>query len=588
MAADGLERVKFPFGSWALKRVSRLRLARVLTGLALCGLSVPAARATSRLPGPANPNRIQQRFTPLRLPKAAPEIVVPGPSKPMPPATARKIHFVLAAVKVTGSTVYKPADLAPLYHTLIGKRVSLAQVFALRDALTAKYRRDGYILSQVIVPPQKIARGVVHLRAVEGYVAKIHIIGDTHDSRGLIAAMAARIRAVRPLTASALERYVLLIRDLPGVSSVQTVLRPAKKRPGATDLDILIRRKTTSGYAAVDSHGSRAIGPLEGQIGLNLNSPFGRDSRTTLQLATVAPLRELQYASLRHREILSPGGTRLDLAVTYSHSKPGGALIDLAPLGNSLSLRVGIDYPVIRSLARTLRIGAAFTVLNNRVDLLGSEYSNDKVRYLSLNASYDVADTLLGDSRPASTLIRARLSQGLDLLGATRPGSPDLSRASGHSNFTLVHVELTRIQTVAGRFGLALAAEGQVAATPLLSAQQLGLGGNRFGRGYEPSELIGDDGVAGSIEARYDLPVKTEVLSRSQFYVFYDIGKVWNIRPAAGQARAQSLASAGVGLRFALFRRVSADIDLAKPLTRNIASRGNRNIRALFSLAAVF
>lgn len=274
--------------------------------------------------------------------------------------------------------------------------------------------------------------------------------------------------------------------------------------------------------------------------------------------------------------------------MTYSHSKPGGALIDLAPLGNSLSLRVGVDYPVIRSLARTLRIGVAFTVLHNRVDLLGSEYSNDKVRYLSLNASYDVADTLLGDSRPASTLIRAELSQGLDILGATRPGSPDLSRAKGHSNFTLLHAELTRIQTVAGRFGLALAAEGQVAVTPLLAAQQLGLGGNRFGRGYEPSELTGDDGVAGSIEARYDLAVQTKVFSRPQFYVFYNIGKVWSISPAAGQAKAQSLASAGVGLRFALFRRVSADIELAKPLTRDIASRGNRNLRPLFSLIAGF
>lgn len=568
-------------------QVRSSRLGQALAVVVLCGLLVSIADAASPLPGPASPNRIKQRFQPSAVPKAAPEIIIPGPQAPMPPAKALKTDFILRAVILDNSTVYKPADLTPLTTNLIGKKISLAQVFVLRDALTAKYRRDGYILSQVIVPPQKIVDGVIHMQAVEGYVAKVRIIGDTHDSRGLIAAIAARIKAARPLTAKVLERYVLLIRDLPG-TSVRTVLRPAKGLAGAADLDLIVTHRTVTGYASIDNHGSKAIGPLEGQIGFNLNSLFGHDGQTALQLVTVNPPKELQYAAFRHEEILSPEGTRLNLAATYSHSKPGGALIDLNPLGNSLSLRVGVDYPVIRSLARTLRIGAAFTSLDSRVSLLGSEYSNDRVRYLSLNASYDVADTLLGDSRPANTLIRAELSQGLDILGATRPGSPDLSRAKGHSNFTLFHAELTRIQTVAGRFGLALAAEGQVAVTPLLAAQQFGLGGSRFGRGYEPSEIIGDDGLAGSIEARYDLPVETEILSRPQFYVFYDIGKVWNISPAAGQAKAQSLASAGAGLRFALFRHVSADIELAKPLTRNIASRGNRNIRPLFSLIASF
>ena len=562
-------------------------LGRVLCVVALGGLVVPAARAASPLPGPANPGRIEQRFKPQPVPKAAPEITIPGPEAPMPPAEALKIHFTLSAVILDGSTVYKPADLTPLYASLIGKEISLAEVFALRDAFTAKYRRDGYILSQVIVPPQKVTGGVVHLRAVEGYVAKVSIQGDARDSRGLIAAMAERIKASRPLTQTVLERYVLLMQDLPG-TSVRTVLRPAPNRPGAADLDLVVTHRTVTGYAEVDNHGSRAIGPLQALVGINLNSLFGRDEQTALQLATVNPVHELQYAALQHDEVLTPEGTRLLLSATYSHSEPGGALVGLNPLGNSLILRAGVDYPVIRSLARTLRVGAAFTALDKRVELLGTQFSNDKVRYLSLTTSYDVADTLLGDSRPASTLMRAELSQGLDILGATRTGSPNLSRANGHSDFTRLYAELTRTQTLAGRFGLALAAAAQVAAAPLLSAEQFGLGGNRFGRGYEPSEILGDNGLAGSIEARYDLPAGNTQLTSPQVYVFYDVGKVWNIAPAAGQPQSQSLASAGLGLRFGLFRQISADIELAKPLTRDIASRGNRNIRPLFSILASF
>lgn len=539
------------------------------------------------LPGPASPDRIEQRFQPPPVPKATPEITIPGPDAPMPPAEALKIDFILNAVILDGSTVYKPADLTPLTADLIGKKVSLAQVFALRDALTAKYRRDGYILSQIIVPPQKVPDGVVHMQAVEGYVSNVSIQGDPHDSRSLISDMAERIKAARPLTAKVLERYVLLMQDLPGLS-VRTVLHPAGNVPGAADLDLVVTHRTVSGHASVDNRGSKAIGPLQGQVGINLNSLFGRNDRTALQLATVSPVDELQYASLQHDEILTPEGTRLSLSATYSHSKPRGALVNLNPLGKSLSLRAGVDYPVIRSLARTLRVGAALAALNNRVDLLDTKFSDDKVRYLSLTASYDVADTLLGDSRPASTLINAELSQGLDILGATRTGSTNLSVANGHSDFTRLYADLTRSQRIAGPFGLGLAAAAQVAAEPLLSAQRFGLGGSRIGRGYEPSEILGDNGLAGSIEARYNLPTGNTIFTNLQLYVFYDIGKVWNIDPAAGQPKSQSLASAGPGVRFDLSRQVSANLELAEPLTRDIASRGNRHTRLLFSVLSRF
>jgi len=183
--------------------------------VALYALLVPISKATHPpLPGSASPSRIEQRFKPQPVPKASPEIIIPGPEAPIPPAEALKNSFTLMAVILNGSTIYKPADLTPLYRSLIGKKISLAQVFALRDTLTARYRRDGHILSQVIVPPQKVTGGVVHLQAVEGHVANVSLHGDAHDSRGLIAAMAARIKATRPLTEKVLARYVLLFSQM--------------------------------------------------------------------------------------------------------------------------------------------------------------------------------------------------------------------------------------------------------------------------------------------------------------------------------------------------------------------------------------
>lgn len=548
---------------------------------------MPHVSVAQSLPGPASPERIEQRFQAPPVPKAAPQITIPGPETPTLSEDALKIDFTLSALILDGSTVYKPDDVAPLAADLISKKVSLAQVFVLRDTLTAKYRRDGYILSQVIVPPQNVTDGVVHLQAIEGYVGNVSVQGDANDSRGLIIDMGERIMAARPLTAETLERYVLLMQDIPGLT-VQTVLRPAKNSPGATDLDLVVSHRTVTGYASIDDRGSKAIGPLQAQLGVNFNSLFGRDDLTALQLATVSPTKELRYASLQHNEILGPDGTRLNLSATCSHSKPAGALIDLDPLGNSQTWRVGIDYPVIRSSARTLRLGTALTALNSSVDLLGTRFSDDKVRYLSFTATYDIADTFFGDTHAASTLITTELSKGLNALGAIRTGSPNLSVANGHSDFTRLNADVTRNQSISGPFGLGLAAAAQVAASPLLSAQRFGLGGSRFGRAYEPSELLGDNGLAASIEARYNLPPSDSVFSNPQIYAFYDIGKVWNRDPALGQPKSQSLASAGPGVRFELPHQFSSNIELAQPLTRDIASRANRRTRLLFSVASRF
>jgi hemolysin activation/secretion protein len=260
----------------------------------------------------------------------------------------------------------------------------------------------------------------------------------------------------------------------------------------------------------------------------------------------------------------------------------------LDAIGHTLTLHGTLDAPLLRSRSENFHISLGFTYLNSRTDLLGTPFSNDRLRYLTARAAYDFSDTLLGDGYPASTIISAELSQGFDILDANKTGSANLSRAGGHSDFTLVYGEATRIQSLFGNTSLALSIAGQHAASPLLTSVQFGLGGSRFGRGYEPSELTGDDGVAGSIEGRYDLPSIAEFLGHPQLYAFYDVGQIWNQEAPLGTPPRESLASVGGGVRFTLLGHFDLDLGLAKPLTRAIASRGNKDIRPLFSISTRF
>ncbi len=545
------------------------------------------AAAYAQVPSTAEPGRIEERFKTPLIPQTAPEIQIPGPEAPLPSAETAKIHFTLSAVVIDGASVFTDADFAPLYQQLLGKDVTLAQIFELRDAITAKYRKAGFVLSQAIIPPQKIAGGVVHIHVIEGYIDHVDFQGDLHDARGLIEDTAEKITQSRPLDVNALERYVLLISDIPGIA-VRTVIKPSEKTPGAATLVFILDRDAVSGQVQIDNRGSRAIGPEEGQIGINLNSIFGLDEQTSLLLATTGQPKQLQYGQLTSAWILNPEGLRFTTSGSYSDSKPSGSIAILGAIGHTLTVHSLLDYPLIRSRSENLHLTAGFSYLNSTTDLLGTKFSDDRLRYFSASAIYDFADTLLSDAYPASTIIDAELSQGLDILDASKTGSPNLSRANGHSDFTRFYAEATRIQSLFDNTSLALSLSGQAAGSPLLSPVQFGLGGSRFGRGYEPSELTGDEGIGASVEGRYDLPFNFDPISAPQLYAFYDLGQIWNIDTLPGTPPQASLASAGIGFRLTFLERFSVGFELAKPLTRSIASRGTKGIRPLFNISTRF
>jgi hemolysin activation/secretion protein len=101
---------------------------------------------------------------------------------------------------------------------------------------------------------------------------------------------------------------------------------------------------------------------------------------------------------------------------------------------------------------------------------------------------------------------------------------------------------------------LYLAVTGQTFGNRLLTPEQFGVGGSQFGRGYDPSEITGDSGVAGKVELQYNRQhqIKDFVVP-TQYYGYWDIGKVWSEKPRF--VGSQSLSSAGVGVHVQVAKR---------------------------------
>src|SRR3954463_13539121 len=206
-------------------RIKLLPLALLLAAHAHAQVVIPPGLE----PGQIRRGR-QEMPTPVHVEQAAPA----APTQVAPPDSAA-LKFVLRDITIEGATVYPPADLAATYQRFVGQEIPVAQVFAIANELTARYRRDGYTLSQVLVPAQDVTAGRVKLLAVEGYVDHIQLRGAAKADDARLTAYGAQLRRTRPLTAAALERYLLLINDLANVSSRGTLV-PSPTVPGAADL----------------------------------------------------------------------------------------------------------------------------------------------------------------------------------------------------------------------------------------------------------------------------------------------------------------------------------------------------------------
>lgn len=123
---------------------------------------------------------------------------------------------------------------------------------------------------------------------------------------------------------------------------------------------------------------------------------------------------------------------------------------------------------------------------------------------------------------------------------------------------------------------LSLAANGQFSTDPLLIGENFVLGGNAFLRGYDFAQRVGDQGIAGVGELRYDWPKALGAVDHLQLYAFADGGMVRNLDGGFGDG---SLASSGAGLRADVTRNLDVDLEVAVPLTEARYDTGDKQPR---------
>ncbi|MBI1215813.1 MAG: hypothetical protein GC185_08350 [Alphaproteobacteria bacterium] len=554
-----------------------------LSLLAAALMLAPRAGFAAQVPTSAQPGIVSRSLEkPDRTRTGHGEIItLPGEEKQAGKGSTQKI-FVLKSVSLDKSTVYRTDDFKDAYAPYIGQKVSFADLNLIAQGMTRKYRQDGYVFSRVILPPQKIKNGALHLQAVEGRVTDVELEGDFQDKNGLIRKLAGKIRSGKgPANTKEIERYLLLINDLPGVTA-RSVIKPSKT-PGGGDLVIAITQKRVEGAGTFDDRGSRYIGPWRGELVAAFNNVFGIHDRTTLRADVATRTKELRYGEITHEEQVGSEGLRVKARFAVTATEPGGSLSSLGIVGDGRLFDLEAVYPLLRARRRNLDILAGGTVNDTTTDLSGAKVAEDRIRTLRAGLRFDTTDGFRGVSQFELTATR-----GFKALNAT-PAGTGRSRANAPVDFLHWNATASRVQDLWWpRFSAFLSATGQYSNDPLLASEEFTLGGPGFGRAYDAGELAGDRGYAGLAELRYGGPVDSDFIQSYQAYAYIDYGKVYNLSPVVGEAARDSLTSAGFGARFNLPRAISGYAELDKPMNKQVNAQGNRDLRAIFSLTKRF
>ena len=538
------------------------------------------AQSSLTIPGSAEVGQTDQSLPDANFTTPSEKIIeLPDSDNNNAESPSSDILFYLRDINLNGVTIYEKQELNYLWANYINKEISIGEINQIAQSITNKYRNDGYILTQAIIPQQAIEDGVVEIYVVEGFIDSINIEGNIATKR--IGNYAKNLKGPKPLNSSDLEKNLLLINDLPGISS-RTVISPSQTTIGAADITIQPQLDKYNFNAALDNYGSRYIGPLQLSLSTQINNILGNGESAIFQYVTDPDDDERTYLYSRINAPVHNSGTTLGLDAAYSDTLPGYTLEPFQVEGRYLKFGIDLNQPIVRSRTRNLFSTLRFDYLNLKSNNIVDTFTTqDEIAAIRLGFNYNNLDTFW---KPAINELSVQISQGINVFDASTINDPNLTRSDGDPQFTKIDGTLSRTQTLSNDLNLYTAIKGQLSNNPLLSSEEIGFGGRFFGRGYNPSEIVGDDGFGATIEARW----KPDNVHDYEIFAFYDIGKIWNQETDNDALEKQSIASAGLGLRSNLTDNVSGEILIAQPLTKNVDVYNNTGTRFLFSVSSSF
>jgi hemolysin activation/secretion protein len=475
----------------------------------------------------------------------------PLPAENGPPAAVSR-PFIVRQFEFTGNRLRTSRELAETVQTYTNRPLDLIELEAARLALTRHYIDHGYINSGAVIEQPPGPDGIVVVRIIEGNLTAVNLQGNHWLSQGFYQRRAFA-NGGRPLNVDTLRETLQLWREYYPVEQVNAELKPGAT-PGQATLDVKVKEKFPF-HAGLEyandkppSTGAEQIDGLwraESLTGradpLALNYGIARASGPLMNRAHELGLDDL---SARYALPFTPHDTTIGLQYARGSASVLEAPFDRLDIESaSDSYGVTLTQPCVRTTGQDFWLSLSMERKSNRTWLLGVPYSfaEGAVEGKTVATALRFAGQYIRRSPRHVFAQRLTLSTGLDALDATlHPSGP-----SGRFISLLGQMQYTR-RLGQSRSELVLLLAGQYSPDPLLTLEQLAIGGANTVRGYRENTMIRDFGYAATFEVRLPVWKNQEDRPRIQLAPFLSHGAGWN--NSRESPSPHDIASAGIGL----------------------------------------
>jgi hemolysin activation/secretion protein len=521
-------------------RLFTLRLSTVARLLALSGITLGHGLALAQVPrGGIDAGALQQgleKQLPSPSPLALPEPTAPAPA-PARPADQSEVRFEVKSFVLEGVNTIPEAEVQAVLKEWLGRPVNFDDLQKATDAIVNLYRASGFTV-QAILPPQKIANGVVRILVTEAKLSSVFVDtpkGATRFSKDTAAEYITYANPIgEPLNTKAIERALIILNETPGVM-VSSQLEPGQK-DGETALRLqLTQPKWYQGKVEGNNYGSRSTGSAQGVIALTAINPTGNgDSASVNAIYSEGS----QYVQGAYSLPGSPNGLRLGISGTflnyknvsnYAKSTGGG-------YGDAWTTGVSASYPLIRRQGTNVNLSANYDI---------KSYTNKNMLTLATISAYTINNATFGLSgNHYDSFGGGGISAGsISVVSGTLNISPTSFQGFGAltpSNFTKLVFSGNRNQqiTADGSTTAFVSVNGQFASANLNSAEQIYMGGPYGVRAYPVAQGGGSQGGIATAELRHQFPQR--VLAS----IFFDAGMVQQYKSSANYEQLKNLTNA--------------------------------------------
>jgi hemolysin activation/secretion protein len=549
-----------------------------------CAASAQQGSQSSANPSAANPSA------------AAPSAAAGSAQKP-----AATQHFDIDDFAVQGADKLPEIDVEEAIYQFLGPNRSADDVEKARAALEKAYHDKGYQTVSVAVPQQNVQSKVVVLKVTELKVGRLRVKNSRHFDTEKIKDGAPSLKEGSVPNFGDVTKDIVSLNQWPD-RRVTPALR-AGVTPGTVDVDLNVEDKPPI-HGNIEVNNRQSPNTTASRVSATVHYDnlwqLGHSFSFTYQIAPQRPGDAEVYSASYLAHI--PQIDWLSLLVYGVKSNSDVAIVggqNIVGPGQIFGGRAVMTLPGRDSLFHTLSVGVDYKHFDQTVGNTGAAAASppdgsgspagpssfqSPVTYYPIVATYGATF----QTEKFTTQLNASLTHNLRPFSSS-PADFDNKRFASSANFTHFNLDVSHTQELPEGFQAYGKIQGQLSDGPMVSSEQLSLGGLDTVRGYLESETLGDDGIIGNFEIRS--PNLGEMLQKQmkdetgqgtpryttfnewRMFTFVDAGRVTIQRPLIEQDEHFDLWSYGVGSRFKMFNVANGLLALSVPMTSQAFTR---------------